>query len=329
MRKRSNAKRAFLVAVAVICAILLIVLGGVALYFNYLLGLLGTEGDPQNSQSESWVTLDSTGATSDSTAASTIGQLEDMIHIMLVGVDDRDGAIRGHSDTMVLCSINTKTKKIIMTSFMRDLWVTIPHPQGNYDYKMNQAYYDGGFELLKETVKFNFGVEIQDFIMVEFASFAAMIDKLGGVDITLTEDEAAYLNENYVAGVSAGVNHLTGQFALAYSRIRTSNAEDSDFNRVSRQQNVLTSIFQAYKSQSLLDLLGVTEELLPYLTVTMDKGEIISYMAQLAPLLSGFQIESYRIPANKTWWFERIDGKEVIRADMDANRALLAELLEP
>ncbi len=331
MRKRKNAKRAVLVAIAVICAIFLIVLGGVALYFNYLLGLIGTDqGDGSgNNLNNSLVTLDSTGATSDSTAASTIGQLDGMIHFMLVGVDDRDGATRGHSDTMVLCSINTKTKKIIMTSFMRDLWVTIPHPQGTYDFKMNQAYYDGGFDLLRDTVKFNFGVEIEDFIMVEFASFAAMVDELGGVDITLTEDEANYLNQNYVAGVTPGVNHLTGQIALAYSRIRTSNLEDSDFNRVNRQQNVLSSIFQAYKSKPLLELLNVTEELLPYLTVTMDKGEIVGYMAQLAPLLSGFQIETHRIPANKTWWFERIDGKEVIRADLDVNRQILADLLTP
>ncbi len=331
MKSMSDRKRYFLVVVAILCSILLIVLGGIALYFNYLLGLIGTEGgdNTQGSQTDSWVTLDSTGATSDSTAANTIGELEEMIHIMLVGMDDRDGAIRGHSDTMVLCSVNPKTKKIIMTSFMRDLWVTIPHPQGAYDYKMNQAYFDGGFDLLKETVKFNFGVEIEDFVMVEFASFAAMIDQLGGVDITLNEDEAAYLNQNYNAGVTAGPNHLTGQIALAYSRIRTSNLQDSDFNRVNRQQKVLSSLFQTYKSKPLLELLSVTEALLPYLTVTMDKGEIIGYMAQMAPLLSGFQIETHRIPADKTWWFARIDGKEVIQADLEENRNILAELLKP
>lgn len=331
MKKMSDRKRIVLVMVAILCSILLIVLGGVALYFNYLLGLIGTGGGNSSlgGQTDSWGLVDATGSTSDSTAAETIGNLDEMIHIMLVGMDDRDGATRGHSDTMVLCSVNPKTKKIIMTSFMRDLWVTIPHPQGAYDYKMNQAYFDGGFDLLKETVKFNFGVEIEDFVMVEFASFAAMIDELGGVDITLNEDEADYLNRNYNAGVTAGSNHLTGQIALAYSRIRTSNSQDSDFNRVNRQQNVLNSLFQTYKSKPLLELLSVTEDLLPYLTVTMDKGEIIGYMAKLAPLLSGFQIETQRIPADKTWWFSRIDGKEVIMADLEENRSILAELLKP
>ncbi len=329
MKKRSNHKRIVLVAISVICAILLIVLGGVALYVNHLLNQIVTtpSDNSHNTLSNSWEDPGTTGATSDSSSVDTIGQLEDVINFMLLGQDDKDGAANGRTDTMVLCSVNTKTGVITMTSFMRDLWVTIPHPNGAFDDRMNAAYYYGGFDLLKETIKYNFGVEVEDFIMVEFTSFATVIDLLGGVDITLTEEEANYLNENYVAGVTPGVNRLTGQYALAYSRIRKSSSEDSDFNRVNRQHNVLNSIFQAYKSKPLLELLSVTEELLPYLTVTMDKREIVAYMAKLAPLLSGFKIETHRIPADRTWWFETINGKDVIVADLDTNRDILADML--
>ncbi len=329
MNNTGKAKRILLVAVAVVCAILLIALGGVALYINHLLNQIGTENgtdNSQGSQTNSWITLDSTGSTSASTGVDVIEELDEVINFLLLGQDDKDGAVYGRTDTMILVSVNTKTKVITMTTFMRDLWVTIPHPNGAFDSKMGEAYYYGGFDLLKETILYNFGVEVADYAMVEFTSFATIVDMLGGVDITLTEDEAAYLNTNYATEFSAGPVHLTGQYALAYSRIRHI---DSDFIRVSRQHNVFNSIFQAYKSKPLLQLLDITEDLLPFLTVSMDKSEIIRYVMQLAPLLSGMTIDTHRIPADKTWWFDTINGKDVIVADLEENRNILAEILRP
>ncbi len=325
MKKKSNAKRAVLVATAILCSVVLIVLGGVALYLNDMLDRL-VGNDTSGNTVFTGIDPGTTGSTSASSSVETIPAPEEVINIMLLGQDDDEGAEYGRTDAMVLCSINPKTKKITMVSFMRDLWVTIP---GKWDQRINTAYRYGGFDLLKETIQYNFGIEVDDFILVEFDTFKIVVDKLGGVEIDLSQDEATWLNNHYWFNewmLTAGVNRLDGEMALAYSRIRYL---DSDFYRVQRQHKVLSSVFQTYKNKPIMELLNVTNELLPYLTVTMDKSDIIHYMMSMAPMISGLTIETHRIPADGTWWYDRIDNNEIIAADLQENRDLLAEWIKP
>lgn len=325
--KKLNLKRTTLVTMACILAVLLVVLGGVAMYVNYLFGQFSRPSDPAVQSPGFSSGIIPSGSIEDllptgGSEGSRVDVIEmDTINIMLLGEDDPDGGIRGRTDAMVLCTVNTKTKVITMTSFMRDLVVTVP---GYGTQRINAAYFHGNFDLLKETVLYNFGVEVDDFVKVNFQTFAMVVDLLGGVEVELTQEEADYLNKNYDAGLSAGVHRLSGQMALAYSRIR---AIDSDFYRVNRQHNVLKSIFSAYKSQGLMKILDVTETVLPHVVVTMDQGDMWSYLGQLAPLLSGFTIETHRVPVDGTWWFDKIGDAEIIMADLQANRDILAWIL--
>lgn len=89
-----------------------------------------------------------------------------------------------------------------------------------------------------------------------------MIDILGGVDIEMTSKEAKTIN----IGTEAGVYHLDGTKALAYSRIRKI---DNDFYRTQRQRNVLQAIYTKFRQSNAADLMKLLDEVLPYLSTDM------------------------------------------------------------
>ena len=251
----------------------------------------------------------------------------DVINIMLVGQDRRPGEGRQRSDSMILCSFNTKTHALSMVSFLRDTYVSIP---GFWSDKMNAAYAYGGMKTLTATLATNFGVHLDGCVEVDFGGFTNIVDKLGGVDITLTEREATYLNQTYGFTLSAGQNHLTGEQALCYSRIRKL---DADSKRAERQRKVINSIINAYKNQSLGNMLSLANEILDngWIKTNLSSSDLIDYVRELFPLLSDTKISSHQIPINGTWEDVKALGNIVdlkVITDMQANRDLLKQLLD-
>lgn len=255
---------------------------------------------------------------------------KDVINIMLIGQDRREGESRQRSDSMILCTFNLKKGTITMTSFLRDLYVVIP---GYKPTRMNAAYQIGGMRTLDETLAVNFGVHVDANVEVDFFGFMKIIDLLGGVDINLTKAEANYLNTNGNWGVNEyngewnlveGVNRLNSQQALAYSRIRYL---DSDFQRTGRQRNVITAILKEYKNQSWTKMESLLWEILPLITTDMTNTEIISYAGQIFPMLANANIVTQRIPASGTYENAVINGDEVLVPDLIANRNLLLQTI--
>lgn len=101
---------------------------------------------------------------------------KDVVNLLLIGCDSRRKGGGGRSDAIILLSINRKSRKITMTSFMRDSYVTIPGYENN---RINAAYAYGGAGLLMETIETNFAVETDRYVMVDFYSFADIVDKIG------------------------------------------------------------------------------------------------------------------------------------------------------
>ena len=146
---------------------------------------------------------------------------EHVINVLLVGTDT-DGSYRGHSDSMILCTIDTEKKTVVMTSFLRDMYMPITGfgQSGHAQERINVSYLSGGFPMLYDTLRDNFGVVVDYGVEVNFNSFAEVIDQVGGVDITLTANEAAHLRgKGY--DVQEGLNHMDGETALAHARNRT------------------------------------------------------------------------------------------------------------
>lgn len=218
-------------------------------------------------------------------------------NILLVGTDTRisgnnlaqsSGEMR--TDSMMLLSINTKTKKIIMCSLLRDTYVKVDGYGGQ---KLNAAFFYGGTDLLKDTLKDNLYIDIDYYMAVDFFSFIEIVDAIGGLELTLSSDEIRVANNSYLIELNKlnkepyGTDYidysaagkptlLNGKQVLAYTRNRYSHnyndGTDNDFGRTSRQREVLTAITEKVKTKSILELSALYSKVLPYITTNIPSG---------------------------------------------------------
>lgn len=238
---------------------------------------------------------------------------DELLNIMLVAQDRRPGEARTRSDVMMLCSINPKTGEVSLISFLRDLYVQIP---GYSDNRLNQAYCFGGFPLLYDTMNQNFGISIDGGFEVDFEGFVDIVDTLGGVDIELTAAEAKYMG----GGLVAGLNHLDGEQALAYSRIR---ALDNDWGRTSRQRTVMEAILNKFRNSDITTVVNLINEVLPMLTTDMSNADILSLAKVLVPVAKTMEINTYSVPASDCYSFANIRGMEVLLPNLPRIRNYL------
>ena len=240
-----------------------------------------------------------------------------MIHILLIGEDARPGEDRGRSDAMLLCSIDTAAKKLTVTSFLRDLYVTIP---GFTDHKLNSAYAWGGMKLLSETILLNFGIEIDACFAVDFRAFETVIDSLGGVDIFLTDEEAAYLS------CPQGMTRLDGSKALMYARIRSIG--QGDFGRTDRQRKLLQVMIERCKTMGTGQLHALLDELLPLVQTNAEQQKILQYCLELTPILTGgCETQKLCIPAEGTYEYAWAKGMSILLPNLEENRKILQSVL--
>lgn len=181
----------------------------------------------------------------------------DAFQILLVGIDTYKLSSRGRSDTMILVQLDPKNSSIKLVSLMRDMYVKIPGRNSN---RLNAAYAFGGINLLLQTLKANFGIEPDAYVIVNFSRMAKLIDAIGGVKVKVSSRELSALNSilkiyNVKMGRSetrgllkrSGTQNLTGDQAMAFSRIRKI---DSDFQRTSRQRVVVEAAFHKIMDMS-------------------------------------------------------------------------------
>lgn len=243
-------------------------------------------------------------------------------NILLIGQDRREGESTKRSDSIILASINRSTKKITLTSIMRDTYVPIPGHKKN---RINVAYEAGGMKLLDQTIEENLKVDIDYNAEVDFDGFIKAMTAVGNLDIELKDYEAEYLNinssyggvENYAWHLKTGMNSLTPRQALAYSRIRY--VGNSDWERTQRQRTVITTAFHKVKSSGPITMIRVASQVFPCLTTDMSKSEMIG-MAMMV-MLDRIDIgESLRVPFDGTYRPTTLySGAQVLSADLDAN----------
>lgn len=338
--KRSSGGKTALVVLSVILGLILAVMLGLTVYAHRLLNRINyiKPGDQETMSpeevSEYLATEETDPVGTEPTMnaedvdwgdnTTQIGQEDHIINILLIGQDARPGEKRTRSDVMILCTFNKDTGTVVMTSFLRDLYVQIPGYGSN---KMNAAYAWGGMELLDATLEKNFGIHVDGNVEVNFEQFADIIDTLGGVDIELRADEARLIN-SVVSGskLTSGLQRLNGEQALFYSRIRALDA-DADFSRTNRQRKVLDSLIREFKNADLTTILSLLDQVLPMITTDMTSDEIIGYATDLFPMLASANIVSQRVPFDGAYSGRRIDGKSVLVADMNTTRDKLEKTL--
>ena len=248
---------------------------------------------------------------------------EKIVNIALFGVDATDGGV-GRSDATMVATLDPIHNKLKLTSFMRDSYVYI---DGYGQDKLNHAYAFGGPELAIRTLNQNFGLNIENFITVNFSSLPVIIDKLGGVDIEITADELNYINgyindinnkdgRNSSSITATGVQHLDGVQALAYSRIRYTDG--GDYKRTERQRTVLEAIFKKLMSTPVTSYNSLLNDLLPYVQTNLSATDILSLGTKVISI--GNNLEQDRFPRDGYAQGTMIDGIYYISFDIETTK---------
>ena len=267
-----------------------------------------------------------------------------IVNIMLFGEDNHKDDENGRADSMILLTIDKNNRKLKQTSFMRDLYLYIPGEGYN---KLNAAFSLGGAKLACETIEYNFGIRIDDYLIINFNSFTDIVDSLGGVDIELTREEIEYINwqsyrnkqvdteteidpDDYTYhtndnGEEVSSVHINGRQALWYARDRDSAG--SDFDRTKRQRIVIDTIFTKLKGAGPLKLLGTIYAASGYLTTDMGPLSLCGKGLDLVFAL-GYERSEHRIPESDNYYdVYNETGMALQIADEDLERQRLYEFV--
>jgi len=339
-KKERNKRMAVKVAIFVVLLVVAVGLAGI-LYVQAMLGKIG-----RVNESLPWVSASDETFEADTSEADTIDASDvdldtsgievmkddDVKNILLIGQDQRsDETSRARSDTMIICSINTETHKVILSSLMRDMYVAIPGYSAN---KINASYAFGGMELLDQTIEKNFGVPIDGNVEVNLDGFIEALSVVGNLNIELNEEEAEYINSHNYYGTAddqwqfdqdwtlhEGMNEMTPSQCLAYSRIRY--VGNSDWERTQRQRTVIMTAFKkVMEEKNLGKIIALCNKIFPYLSTDMDNSELLSYIKTIVTE-NMTDIEDYRIPVDGSWDSQVIKGMSCLVPNLTYNSSML------
>ncbi len=195
---------------------------------------------------------------------------EKIVNLAFFGVDSPTN--QGRSDAILVVSADIREGEVKMVSIARDTYVAVP---GYGNTKITHAYAYGGAELAIQTLNENFGLDITDYVTVNFDQLADVIDAFGGIDLEVTEEERyqinAYLREGEPLRES-GMVHLNGPQAVSYSRIRKIGGDDA---RTERQRKVLTCLFEKAQEISPLQYPVMVKNFAPLVETSLTNQEIL------------------------------------------------------
>ena len=264
----------------------------------------------------------------------------DVRNILLIGSDTRNADERGRTDSMILLSINSTTKEITMTSFMRDMYVNIKGIDADGNdidtwSKLNAAYVYGGAELLMDTIEYNFDIAVDDYVYIDFLSFVDIVDAVGGIELDISDEEAEGMKppmaeQNKLLGNKKGTDyldkggkklHVNGNQALAYARLRY--VGNADFQRTERQRTVITKIIEKAKSSDPLTIDKFAKASMSHLTTNMSQTQLFA-LTYKAIFSMNYEIKSMRIPDDDSYSYgTSSDGQSILEVDFEACKALL------
>ncbi len=281
--KKKGSKTVKIAIVIVICALI-----AVGSFFGYAMSLLNNvENVPLETEDRIELNI-------------TTNQYDNVKNIALLGIDTRSDNTSGRSDAVLVLTIDKKNNKIKLTSIARDSYVAI---DGHGNDKLTHAYAYGKSTLAVKTLNKNFGLEITDYVTVNFFEFSRMIDYIGGVELELSKKEVDHINGYLIPKLkktglkceriaSAGKQKLSGTQALCYARIRKI---DGDIERGNRQKEVLQAMFKKVKSMSVTKLPKVAEMVLSECQTSLSSNDIMGI--GLWAISSNPEIEDMSVPS--------------------------------
>ncbi len=257
-------------------------------------------------------------------------------NVLVIGLDSSSDSMAGNSDTILLISVNRQTKQMLFTSFLRDIYVSIPGWGNN---RLDTAYAFGGAELLQQTMQANFGIPVDRCMVLNFYIVVDLIDALGGIDLDLTAEEIAVMRDyialqnqllgrpedaDAISENSAGTVHVNGNQALAYTRI---SSVGTNFARTGRQRVVINKCLDQVKNMGLVEVSGLASAFLPRIYTDLTEGDCANMIMTLLDLRS-YQIGSFTIPMEGTYRPVNLSGTSVIGIDFESNIAAWRDMVD-
>lgn len=252
-------------------------------------------------------------------------------HYLLLGEDGyADEVVEdARTDTIVLVSLDTQYNRVVMTSILRDCQIN--NPNGNPT-KMNLLFKNHGFDGIITCLERELDIEIEGAVLVNFENVKPVIDALGGVDIEIDENEyiairKILLDDDPNMPEGPGMVHMTGRIALAYMRDRSSGA--GDFSRTERQRKVVSQLFDKCAELSLLELVGIYNEVSSGMSMNLSAMDILGVLSQGYDLMTGgADFVEFRIPQDGTYSYGQLGSSSVLNVRWQTNRDRFHALLD-
>lgn len=274
---------------------------------------------------------------------------ENIVNIALFGIDTRTvKSFKGNSDSIMILSLNTITKKVKIISVMRDTLTPITY-NGKTSYKkINSAYQRGGPELAIKTLNTIFGLDISEYATVNFYGMADIIEAVGGIEAELTpaEVQSKTANRHAINGCiseicgrlnlnpkeyyifKSGKQHLNGIQAVAYSRIRyVANiwGTNNDYGRTDRQRYVMEQLFNKALTIDKSKYVKLAKSLIPCSETSLSYKEIMGLAFDI--LLDSPKFEQTRIPQPEFLMPSPSGVGSVVYYDLDFAAKLIHEFI--
>ena len=247
---------------------------------------------------------------------------DEVINVLLVGTDTRDpNADMGRSDTMMMLSYNKTQNKSTIVSFLRDSLVDI---DGHGKTRLGHAYAYGGVGLTINTLNKTYDLDIQKYATINFDNLVSVIDQIGGVEVFISEEEAAYYRQCGMPDIVSGDVTLTGSQALVHARNRTIG---SDFERTRRQRSVMYGVYRkvmAEKNPSAI--MSLITYCMDYVKTNMTVTEIYD-LAMEVLTTENLMMQQAAIPQDGMYKGISYQGMSVLEIDLEANKEYLHGLL--
>lgn len=243
-----------------------------------------------------------------------------VINILFMGIDARDAKSNSRSDTMILASIDSKTKKVAMVSIPRD--THIKNALGHSE-KINSVNYIKGPEAACKEVAKLLDTKVDYYVVTNFAGFGDIVDTLGGVDINV-ETDMVHKDVSYSIYLSKGYQHLNGDQALQYVRYR--GGPTADIGRTQRQQKFIKALAsQMFKAKTVLKLPKLLPQLSKCVHTNIPMTDMV-YLANMAKKIDTSQIAAQTLPGYP--YTDPGSGASYWEADKTKAKILISSLLE-
>ena len=209
--------------------------------------------------------------------------------IALFGLDNRSNGnlSSGNSDVIIIATINNETQEVKMCSVYRDTYLDTG---GGKFRKCNAAFAKGGPQAAISMLNKNLDLNISDYVTVDFNAVVECVDLLGGIELTITDEEAHYMigyvkELNELTGNKSEVPNAGGTYVLdgvqatAYARIRYTAG--NDYKRAERQRTVIAKMVEKVQQSDLKTLNSMIDVMFDDIETSFSNKDLLALAAKI------------------------------------------------